>query len=130
MGLDLCSFLCCSHRIPISFVVVCLLYQVYSYIAYNIYHIVKKNDATAVKTEENHGRGLIKMTKRLAGYPVTLFIVYFPLGLQRILLAANINLPLNYFFVATALFILAGFFNAIVYGTTRSVLKVSVTDLV
>ncbi len=49
------------------------------------------------------------------GYPVVFFIVFFPLGLDRLLLSGNINAPFSYLMFAVCLFVANGFFNAMVY---------------
>ena len=62
--------------------------------------------------------------KKIAWYPVVFFIVFVPLGAERIAEWYGTKPPEPYIYFALALFAANGFFNMIVYGCTRNVFKI------
>jgi len=98
------------------FIVMILLFLIYSFIAYRIYSV--KSSLENQSDQEKKWNGSLK---KLSGYPIVFFFVFFPLALDRLLIAGNQTPPFGYLMFAVCIFVSNGFFNAILYGTTRKV---------
>jgi len=104
------------------FSVMILLVVCYAWIAYKLYKITRATDDFSVEPDKKHSK-TSKIIKKLAIYPIIFFIVFFPLGIQRILVSYHYVVPISYTYTAICIFVTNGFFNAVAYGVTRGVFE-------
>jgi len=109
-----------SFQYAYIFIIMFLLLVCYAWIGYKLYSVTAATSNVSTSREKLKARQG-KLFKKLAFYPIIFFIVFFPLGLSRILTSFNHVVPVTYNYTAIAIFVSNGFWNAIVYGFTRNI---------
>lgn len=105
------------------YIIFFVLIGIYVAIGIRVYRIYRRTSSmNTYGSHEETMKRIHGLFKKMAGYPTVYFIVFFPLGVVRLVQWSHHVPDPNFTIFASAIFSLNGFMNVLVYGTTRRVL--------
>eukprot|EP01124_Arcella_intermedia_P014007 TRINITY_DN20395_c0_g1_i1.p1 TRINITY_DN20395_c0_g1~~TRINITY_DN20395_c0_g1_i1.p1 ORF type:complete len:267 (-),score=40.81 TRINITY_DN20395_c0_g1_i1:131-931(-) len=90
-----------------------------------IYLMIGFTVAKSSQIDKKSSRRTRKIFRKVAGFPIIFALVFLPLGLERLITWSNpvVPVPPAYLAFAVSIFVLNGFFNALLYGISRRIFQ-------